>query len=149
VIVPPRKVAHLLLAVAGAGVVLFSTAAVARIMDWFPTPAAASDDISSGDGPSAMTAFELPPAAAGRNHGMWKCAECGAVVSIRKPDNRRAAKREPAQPNAETAARAADYYEITIRLRDGSNRVITDVNPAAWRVGERVGVIDGKTVAIR
>ena len=33
--------------------------------------------------------------------------------------------------------------EITIRLMDGSSRVIADPNPAQWRPGERVMVIDG------
>jgi hypothetical protein len=34
-------------------------------------------------------------------------------------------------------------YAITIRLQDGSLRVITDAHPARWRPGERVTLIAG------
>jgi outer membrane lipoprotein SlyB len=62
-------------------------------------------------------------------------------------DNLHAAGEEHAQPNTGNPARSASHYEITIRLRDGSKRVIVDANPAVWRVGERVSVIDSKTLA--
>jgi hypothetical protein len=40
-------------------------------------------------------------------------------------------------------ARPSGSYAITIRLRDGSMRVITDAHPAKWRPGERVTLIAG------
>jgi outer membrane lipoprotein SlyB len=43
----------------------------------------------------------------------------------------------------ETGRKPGRNYEITIRLRDGSMRVITDANPARWRHGERVTIIAG------
>jgi outer membrane lipoprotein SlyB len=39
-------------------------------------------------------------------------------------------------------ARSANY-EITVRLQDGSSRVMIDTNPGRWRLGERVKIIDG------
>jgi hypothetical protein len=78
-----------------------------------------------------------------------KCAECGTVVSIREIDDPLQAGRDHANANAKHPDRTVNIYEIIIRLRDGSNRRVTDANPAAWRVGERVSVIDSKALAAR
>ena len=43
----------------------------------------------------------------------------------------------------ETRVESTRSYEITVRLADGSSRVIIDAKPASWRPGERVIVIDG------
>jgi len=56
-----------------------------------------------------------------------RCAECGLVESV----------------SASRAPTGSAGREITIRLMDGSSRVIADPNPAEWRPGERVMVIDG------
>jgi hypothetical protein len=53
-----------------------------------------------------------------------KCAECGLIESTRETDR--------------NASR-----EITVRLQDGSSRVMIDTNPGRLRLGERVKVIDG------
>ena len=34
-------------------------------------------------------------------------------------------------------------YEITVRFEDGSSRVITQPEPASWRTGDRVKVVNG------
>ena len=47
-----------------------------------------------------------------------RCPECGVIVSTRS-------------------------NEITVRMADGSSRVIDDANPARWRTGERLMVIAG------
>ena len=47
-----------------------------------------------------------------------RCPECGVIVSTRS-------------------------NEITVRMADGSSRVIEDANPARWRAGERLMVIAG------
>ena len=47
-----------------------------------------------------------------------RCPECGVIVSTRN-------------------------HEITVRMADGSSRVIEDANPARWRAGERLMVIAG------
>jgi hypothetical protein len=38
---------------------------------------------------------------------------------------------------------APRVYEYTLRMADGSSSVFHETLPAAWRVGERVGVIEG------
>jgi hypothetical protein len=38
---------------------------------------------------------------------------------------------------------AAAVYEYTLRMPDGSSSMFRDTLPAIWRVGERVGVIQG------
>ena len=47
-----------------------------------------------------------------------RCPECGVIVSTRG-------------------------NEFTVRMADGSSRVIEDANPARWRAGERLMVIAG------
>ncbi len=56
-----------------------------------------------------------------------RCAECGLIESI----------------SASGSPAGSAGREITVRLQDGSSRVIVDPNPATWRRGERVVVIDG------
>jgi outer membrane lipoprotein SlyB len=43
----------------------------------------------------------------------------------------------------EKSARSTKSYEITVRLDDGSSRVINEANPPAWRTGDKVKVING------
>jgi hypothetical protein len=54
-----------------------------------------------------------------------KCAGCGSIESIRETDNE------------------SEASEITIRLQDGSSRVMIDANPGGLRPGQRVKVIEG------
>jgi len=61
-----------------------------------------------------------------------KCRECGLIESIRETARQ-----------GEAILLGSAAREITVRLDDGSNRVIVDMNPARWRLGERVSVIDG------
>ena len=34
-------------------------------------------------------------------------------------------------------------YEVTVRMNDGSNRVISQANAPAWRAGDHVRIVDG------
>jgi outer membrane lipoprotein SlyB len=43
----------------------------------------------------------------------------------------------------EKRVKSTKSYEITIRLDDGSRRVMTEANPPTWRAGDKVKVIDG------
>jgi len=43
----------------------------------------------------------------------------------------------------EKRVKATKSYDITVRLDDGSTRVINEVNPPSWRSGDRVRIIDG------
>jgi hypothetical protein len=89
------------------------------------------------------------PAIAAPGARAYRCAECGVIVSTRAieaPDEKTgviASGRIAAGNRGETGRKLVRNYEITIRLRDGSMRVITDANPARWRHGERVKIIAG------
>lgn len=69
-----------------------------------------------------------------------RCAECGVLASMRAVES---------EVGGGTAATGADgtkrpvAHEFTVRYADGSHRVVTDANPAAWRLGERMSIIDG------
>ena len=78
-----------------------------------------------------------------------RCAECGVIASTRiiaAPDESAASYASGQGATAKrsgTAAMPVRNYEITIRLQNGSMRVITDANSARWRRGEPVTVIAG------
>jgi hypothetical protein len=146
---PSGRISHVLLLIAGALIVLSSTAALAHMMDWFPAPAAGPDEVRALDEYSSAVAPGALSHAAGRSHRRAGCAGCGAIVSIRELGGSGVIGSKTAGAFAEVAVQPAKYYEFTIRLRDGSKRVITDANPAAWRVGERVNVIDSVTLSRR
>lgn len=48
----------------------------------------------------------------------------------------------------EKRVKATKSYDISVRLDDGSTRVINEANPPSWRAGDRVRVIDGAIRAI-
>lgn len=112
--------------VAGLAAIVLGTAAVAAVVAW--TPAA---------GPVEVFAPEPVRAARAR------CAECGVIIS----------KREIEAPSDGVSLKSSlilsRRYEITIRLGDGSSRVIEDFSPANWRAGERVTLIEGVNRPIR
>lgn len=43
---------------------------------------------------------------------------------------------------------SAKSYEVTVRMRDGSSRAFMDANPANWRAGERVILIEAASRSI-
>ena len=128
--------------ITGIAIVLFSTAGIARIMGW-----GANSTDASGDGlaPDQMPAVETMSEA----RVFARCAECGVIVSMRKIERH---KEEP-DPGAagsgaagnrdESRLKASRNYEFTVRMDDGSSRVIEAANAAAWRRGERLIVIAG------
>ena len=44
----------------------------------------------------------------------------------------------------EKKVKSTKVYEITVRLEDGTTRVVTEANPPAWRPGDKVKVINGQ-----
>ena len=66
--------------------------------------------------------------------------------AIEAPDENsevNASGRIAAGNRGEIKAKPVRNYEITVHLRDGSMRVVTDANPARWRHGEKVIIIAG------
>lgn len=43
----------------------------------------------------------------------------------------------------EKRVKSTKSYEITVRLEDGSTRVIQEANPPSWRNGDHVRIVDG------
>ncbi len=43
----------------------------------------------------------------------------------------------------EKRVKSTKSYEITVRLDDGSTRMIQEVNPPSWRNGDHVRIVDG------
>lgn len=129
-----NKSPYLQLSIVGIAVILFSTAGFAHIAGWIPT----STDDSGGT-----------PALHGLSVAKGKCAECGVIVSmreieVRNEDTGPCATGEAVACNQdETRVKSTKSHEITVRLANGSSRVINDANSARWRSGERVVVIGG------
>lgn len=57
-----------------------------------------------------------------------RCGECGIVESSRRIESR---------------GQIPVAYEITVRLSDHSTRIFRQLDPAAWRPGERIILIGG------
>ena len=121
-------------------VILLSNAGFARIADWGPISTEASgDSLAPEEFPAVQTTSEAPAST--------RCAECGMFVSMREVESEGtvpgAAGGGTAGSRDEIRVKTARSYEITIRMADGSSRVISAANPANWRAGDRLIVIAG------
>ena len=120
---PITKYARLPLLIAGIAAILLSTAAATStpLLEWLHNhpPAGAGTAAQEFDSQFPNT---IEPRAATR------CTECGVVESTR---------------SVAQGGNLPALHEITVRLRDGSIRVSSQLNPAQWRVGERIILIDG------
>jgi hypothetical protein len=125
----------------GIAIVLFSSAGIARMMGWGSIAADDSGDILTLDEAAA------PGQAMSEARTNARCAECGMFVSMREIESEDpgpgAAGGATAGNRDEIRGQPARNYEITIRMADGSSRVIGAANPAAWRTGERLIFIAG------
>jgi hypothetical protein len=137
-----NKPLHLPLLVGGIAAILVSSIAIGSLAISTPDFNGVS---ALAESPEEATA----PAIAAPGAGVYRCAECGVIASMRKieaPDEEtgvNARGRMAAGKRGEIEDKPVRNYEITIRLQDGSMRVINDVNPATWRLGERVTLIGG------
>lgn len=134
------KLPYLTLLITGMAIILFSTAGVAHMMGWGANVTEDADGI-------------LVPqqAVAAKSTGVYasrRCPECGVVVSMQRIQGRdETALRTTGDARAGnpegTPGKMSGRYAITIRMSDGSIRVIDDANPPQWRTGERLIVIGG------
>jgi len=97
---------------------------------------------------TAIDAAMLPAKGVGVSRRKARCPECGFVESIREVEAHgeaipRVEARRPAAENRNPTPVRSASRTITVRLEDGSSRVIVDTNPGTWRRGERVIVIEG------
>ena len=145
------KFPSLLLSGTGMAVMLLSMGGFAALMMWMLAPTGAPRDIlpvsvESAKPVAAMGAETLPAKETARRKK--RCDECGLIESIRETEGHgeaihSAAAGRPAAENRSRAPAKSAGREITVRLEDGSSRVIVDMNPGKWRRGERVIVIGG------
>ncbi len=130
----------LTLLITGIAVILLSTAGFARIADWGPISTDTSGDSLAPDRNTAVQTMSE----AGANA---RCTECGMFVSMREVESEGtgpgAAEGGTAGNRDEIRVKTTKSYEITIRMADGSSRVIGVANPARWRAGDRLIVISG------
>jgi len=117
---------------------LGSAAGIAALIAWMPLLLGASrstlpvTQIEDAEPEATIDAGTEPLKGLERRDA--KCAECGLIESIRETEG----DYQTVAPITANLRR-----EITVRLQDGSSRVMTDANPGRWRLGERVKVIDG------
>lgn len=133
-----NKIPHLPLWIGAIAAILVSGVAIGSL-------AISAQAFDAAAAPAAPPEAAAAPAVAARGERAYRCAECGVIESMRKIE-------APAETSGvDTPARIADgnrgkplqEYEISVRMQDGSRRVITDANPAQWRLGERVTIIAG------
>jgi hypothetical protein len=133
-----------------ATVMLLTTAGFAALVAGTPFLTGASRDslsvspVESAEPVTAIDAATLPVRALARLKA--GCEECGVIESIRETQGHDKAVLVASAKVAENQNRASmrsGSREITVRLEDGSSRVIVDSNPGTLRLGERVKVIDG------
>src|SRR6185369_1970864 len=112
-----------------ATVIVFSTVAMANV------PIATWLDAAPQHAQRLVIAQEPVPEAAApmvKARSRARCASCGVVQAIRRVD---------------AAGDAPASYEFTVRLRDGSIRLISDASQAKWRAGDNIMLIGGANPA--
>jgi len=149
---------HLPLLVVAIAVILSSSAGIAAIMAWIPTPAERpGESLARGPlstalaEPVAVRARAAPIKLDGdvRAKAKAKCIGCGVIVSMRDTDpldegtRLDAARESVAGHTTRARQRSPQRYEMTIRLTDGSHRVFNEASPIRARPGGRVVVIEG------
>lgn len=135
-----HKLPYLGLLIAGVAIILFSTAGVAHMMGWGATVTEDADGILAPQQAVATKSTEV--------YARRRCPECGVIVSMQRIQDRdEAALQTTGDPRAGnpdgTHGKVSGRYAITIRMSDGSIRVIDYTNPPQWRTGERLIVIGG------
>ena len=122
--------------IAGIAAISFSAVGMTSVpLTWFHKSVAGFDRISSQDDSSTVPAEQPSVASPGNGRARVKisCAECGVVDSVRRIA---LTGNEPA------------VYEITIRMRDESTRVVT-LSHGNWRPRDRITLIGGANTSGR
>ena len=134
------KSRHLSMLIMGIAVIVFGAAVSAAIMRWLPVATAQTvgDSVQTPSGQ-----------ADGQVRAKSRCPGCGVIVSMREIDGQDEKACSGATGTVADGiqdgipGRLTGGYEITVRMADGSSRVIEAANAAAWRRGERLIVIAG------
>jgi len=128
------KFAHMPFLFAGITAVVFSSLAATLLhgMEWPPESFGAEDATYARSlSPAVPAPTPVAPAVA-EAQVKARCDQCGVIETVR-------ATAATADSSADTSA----GYEVTVRMRDGSTRMLLAASQATWRHGERIIVIDG------
>ena len=126
------KSMRLPLLVAGIAAVLFSTLAMTIVPSerWFHSSLEGVDGFFAQEQlpETRKVLFSAAPSNIGETRVKARCDKCAVIESMRW-----------LTPVGNSPA----IYEITVRLRDGSTRVLSDPSPANWGIGEHMILIGG------
>lgn len=104
------------------------------------------DRVFAAAPPAASAALPIIAAPAGRT---YRCPDCGVIESAREigaPEDVPAVRsqgRVASRNRGRIAVKPFRNYEITVRMQDGTMRVVRDHKSARWRQGEPVTIIAG------
>jgi len=132
-----NRLLHRPLLVGGIAAILVSGVAIASVA----ISAQGFDGIFGGAPPAASAAVRASPASVVHS---YRCADCGVIESTRTIEDADDQTGVGASgKGGGIEARPFRNYEITVRMQDGSMRVIKDPRSARWRQGEPVTIIAG------
>lgn len=146
--------------VGGVVVILLGISASSAVTAWLPTSTDVAGVVfardtlptppAKPDGPQA----QIPSARGEREASIRvRCPECGVVAFIREIDQHGAgvdsgaARRATRGDHSEIPEQSTKRYEVNVRMRDGTSRVFVEANPANWRPGERVILVEGASLS--
>lgn len=160
-----NKPPHMLMWIAGIAVILFSVVGIASFMGWTSkddasnnaTPAKSSTNMSNpfkakcADCGRIESVREIVTRGEGTGLGAVGGAVVGGVVGNQVGAGRGkdlatvagAVGGAVAGNEIEKRTKSTKSYAITVRLDDGSSRVINETNPPTWRPGDQVKVNNG------
>lgn len=166
------KFPHPLLWAAGVAVILFSAVGTAAIMGWIPASMGGPDEVSTSvvQQPPGVAArqpaetlvrcsscgvIESSRAVTTSGEGSGLGAAGGAVVGgllgnqVGGGSGKKIATVVGAVGGAvagnevEKRVKTTTSYEVTVRMDDGSRRVVYEANAPTWRSGDQVRIVDG------
>lgn len=156
-----NEVPHLPLMAGSIAAALLGTFVFAAVIDILPATgdvtvtALASDKAptaGSADAQAQTPKVQTSPQEGKTRGRIWaECEECGIVLSRQKVARNEAETGVVAMNalagDGRSGIRSEDILNdaVTVRMKDGSNRVFMDAHPANWRPGERVIFIEGAT----
>jgi hypothetical protein len=130
--------------IAGIAAILLGLAAISALTASVGVPAESIGNIDAvGESP------EAPAPGMREARARVKCDECGVIVSTREIETHSARTGSDVRPATvaavpgDTRIQPTKIYITVVRFQNGSTLVLNDVNPARWRLGERVKVIGG------
>lgn len=168
-VIKTRSDPHPLAWLSGIAIILFCGTGIAAIMGWIPTSMGQGRDggaatatllpaqampgqTSQPTSAAARSPASVPAQPAVRGAAQGSCADCGVVEATRQVDRRAESAALPAigamraGNEFEQQARASRSYEISIRMDDGSLRLIHQARRADLRAGDHVRIVGGAVV---